>query len=87
MTGCVSYGHQRFVPTPEQSAQMEADSLRVQRAERAERTERRRENREDMMDAANAKTCLKSWHWNAKNAPTNATKLTARWERQQEQLV
>ena len=54
MTGCVSYGHQRFVPTPEQSAQMEAESLRVQRAERAERTERRRENREDMMDAANA---------------------------------
>ena len=54
MTGCVSYGHQRFVPTPEQSAQMEADSLRVQRAERAERTERRRENREEMMDAAEA---------------------------------
>ena len=48
MTGCVSYGHQRFVPTPEQSAQMEADSLRVQRAER------RAEHREDMMNEADA---------------------------------
>lgn len=54
MTGCVTYGNQRFVPTPEQTAAMEADSRRVQDTERAERAERRAERRQDMMDEADA---------------------------------
>ncbi len=52
--GCISYGHQSFVPSEEQKAQMSADSQRVQNTERAERAERRAERREEMMDEADA---------------------------------
>ena len=48
LTGCVTYGGQRFIPSPEQEAAMQADSRRVQNDERAERAERRRERREEM---------------------------------------
>ena len=51
LTGCVTYGGQRFIPSPEQEAAMQADSRRVQNDERAER---RRERREEMMDEADA---------------------------------
>ena len=54
LTGCVTYGGQRFIPSPEQEAAMQADSRRVQNDERAERAERRRERREEMMDEADA---------------------------------
>ena len=54
LTGCVTYGSQRFIPSPEQEAAMQADSRRVQNDERAERAERRRERREEMMDEADA---------------------------------
>lgn len=50
----VSYGHKTFNPSPEYTAAMESDSIRVQNAERAERAERRRERREDMMNEADA---------------------------------
>ena len=30
LTGCVTYGGQRFIPSPEQEAAMQADSRRVQ---------------------------------------------------------
>ena len=48
LTGCVTYGGQRFIPSPEQEAAMQADSRRVQN------DERRRERREEMMDEADA---------------------------------
>ena len=54
LTGCVTYGNQRFYPSQEQEAAMQADSRKVQDDERVERAERRRERREEMMDEADA---------------------------------
>ena len=47
LTGCVTYGNQRFYPSQEQEAAMQANSRKVQDDERVERAERRRERREE----------------------------------------
>ena len=43
LSGCIGYGYQQAVITPEQREQMAYDSQRVQDAERVERAERHEE--------------------------------------------
>ena len=54
LSGCIGYGYQQAVITPEQREQMAYDSQRVQDAERSERAERRAERHEDRMSQAEA---------------------------------
>ena len=54
LSGCIGYGYQQAVITPEQREQMAYDSQRVQDAERSERAERRAERHEERMSQAEA---------------------------------
>ena len=54
LSGCIGYGYQQAVITPEQREQMAYDSQRVQDAERSERAERRAERHEERMSPAEA---------------------------------
>ena len=52
LSGCIGYGYQQAVLTPEQREQMAYDSQRVQDTERVERAERRAERHEERMSQA-----------------------------------
>ena len=54
LSGCIGYGYQQAVITPEQREQLAYDSQRVQDAERGERAERRAERHEERMSQAEA---------------------------------
>ena len=54
LSGCIGYGYQQAVITPEQREQLAYDSQRVQDAERSERAERRAERHEERMSQAEA---------------------------------
>ena len=54
LSGCIGYGYQQAVLTPEQREQMAYDSQRVQDTERTERAERRAERHEERMSQAEA---------------------------------
>ena len=54
LSGCIGYGYQQAVITPEQREQMAYDSQRVQDAERSARAERRAERHEERMSQAEA---------------------------------
>ena len=54
LSGCIGYGYQQAVITPEQREQMAYDSQRVQDAERVERAELRAERHEERMSQAEA---------------------------------
>ena len=54
LSGCIGYGYQQAVITPEQREQMAYDSQRVQDADRSERAERRAERHEERMSQAEA---------------------------------